>query len=153
MFIKKQIYSVYLIAFLCIVILTNLQARVIDNFFTTLTFTEYHSPVPATDYRYQEFADCNYDLMLAPRCGENDKLDLNLARSKGFRGAVYFDSWNYDWDENNTEEIDARVLELANLYSTNSGLFGYFLQDEPGADQFNGLARAKERLMALDPFR
>ena len=98
--------------------------------------------------RYQEIADCGFNVSLTP-CDEKDDpaLRLDLCRKVGIKAMVSIDLPASQNAPDFQKVLDAQIAK----YSSHPALHGYFLDDEPGREKFARLAAINQYLLKKDP--
>ena len=88
-------------------------------------------------------------------------IDLDLVQASGMLGMVDFNVEGVFAEVDPTPAdgltnadklwIDARAESLASQYGSHPALLGYYLTDEPSADEFEALAYVQQKLLQYDP--
>ncbi|NLV74416.1 MAG: hypothetical protein GXY52_07010 [Chloroflexi bacterium] len=94
-------------------------------------------------------AECNFGL-----AGFVTRADLPACRAAGLQGILYDDSIgpnNYDWNAVSDAEMDTRMRRWTEGTADDPAVYGYYIIDEPGANDFPGLARAVATLKRYAP--
>jgi hypothetical protein len=95
----------------------------------------------------QKMHDCGLNIagFVAPET-------LDLCQDAGLKGIVVEDElWKHDWQKPNAEEIRRQVGNVVSKTNHHPAVFGYYLKDEPSADEFAGLAIAAQVVKELHP--
>jgi hypothetical protein len=92
--------------------------------------------------------------MVAPPCEgantvERNRKILDTAKAVGLK--VLLADSRMPLDLKNSPDALARLKAIVSDYGRHSALYGYYITDEPGAGQFEGLAEVVKALRELDP--
>jgi hypothetical protein len=106
------------------------------------------------------FDDDDFDLVEAANFNLLPSIYTNLISSSdqldyaAARGMQTLVRWEGDWNfvRISAAAVDQAAATMAERYAARDGMFGYWLTDEPHADEFPMLARAHQQLLANDPY-
>jgi hypothetical protein len=113
--------------------------------------------IQATLKRYQEIADCGFNVALTPFCwtgGPNEMENrrvLDLCQAVGMK-AIIQDS-RILTRKSDDPEFGRNLDAIVATYSKHPALAGYLLRDEPSVDLFPELAALNRGLLERDPKR
>lgn len=98
----------------------------------------------------ESIAECGFTM-----AGFVQARDLPLCRRLGL-GAIYLDETNprvraAQWSAMDDDAIDATVRRWVEATADSRALYGYYLGDEPGANDFSGLGRAVDAVKRHAP--
>ena len=100
--------------------------------------------------RYQEVAEAGFSIALFGGTEEQIKKALDWCRQAGVVGMV-IDSRMPNPRVALPEDLDARLEGITSAYSKHPALWGYFITDEPSAEEFERLRTITDKLRQLDP--
>lgn len=114
-----------------------------SNFFPLMAWNN----TPPDAAVLQKMHDCGLNIagFVAPET-------LDLCQAAGMKAIVVEDDlWKHNWQKPNADEIRKDVSRVVSKTNHHPAVFGYYLKDEPSADEFGGLAIAAQVVRELHP--
>lgn len=126
-----------------LLLMLNLNSSKADDFFPILAW----GATPGDLKALKEMEECGITI-----AGFVSKKDLDLVQEAGLK-AIVRDSRasGYDFRNVNPDEARANAKSLAKEVGNHPALFGYYIKDEPNAEEFPGLAIVAEAFVEQTP--